>query len=285
MNRLIIILFILIGHYAYPQLKYDYDYIGDVEKYMKDTIRSDFKLKFDTDDEKRDFKELREYLGEKENLLQGLTTRRQIGLQRISGFNLADLDRYIKQLQKISDGKSGNIKLDIPSALVQRYMFEVESNNIYQDTYLLSVADIKEIIEYYQNEKSTLKESIIKINILDINLNNIKQDIYDCRNEIDSALAPEYKEQEFRITISICFAALIGVLLCVFFFIVFKKSDSTLSKDLLSGNGLQFITLFVLIIAIVLFGILNILHGSELAAILSGISGYILGKGTQSNKA
>ncbi|MCZ8215454.1 MAG: hypothetical protein O9262_04400, partial [Cyclobacteriaceae bacterium] len=115
------------------------------------------------------------------------------------------------------------------------------------------------------------------------NLNNIKQDIYDCRNEIDSALAPEYKEQEFRITISICFAALIGVLLCVFFFIVFKKSDSTLSKDLLSGNGLQFITLFVLIIAIVLFGILNILQGSELAAILSGISGYILGKGTQIN--
>jgi hypothetical protein len=42
--------------------------------------------------------------------------------------------------------------------------------------------------------------------------------------------------------------------------------------------GLQFITLFSLIIAIILFGVMNILEGRELAALLGGLSGYILGR-------
>ncbi|MES1181282.1 MAG: hypothetical protein ABUL44_00655, partial [Flavobacterium sp.] len=103
--------------------------------------------------------------------------------------------------------------------------------------------------------------------------------ITKCNNELDSTLAPEYQEQNFRIMISISFIFLIATLLISFFLIVYKRSDNTLSKDLLGGNGLQFVTLFVLIIAIILFGILNILKGTELATILSGISGYILGKG------
>jgi hypothetical protein len=64
-----------------------------------------------------------------------------------------------------------------------------------------------------------------------------------------------------------------------------KKSGEDLSKELLGGNGLQFVTLFVLIIAVILFGILDILQGSELAAILAGISGYILGKGVNPPKS
>lgn len=83
---------------------------------------------------------------------------------------------------------------------------------------------------------------------------------------------------------SICFLGLIALILICFFSVIYLKSDLTLSKDLLGGYGLQFITLFVLIIAIILFGILDILKGSELAAMLSGISGYILGKGIQDKK-
>jgi len=43
-------------------------------------------------------------------------------------------------------------------------------------------------------------------------------------------------------------------------------------------SGLQFITLFSLVISIVLFGILGILEGRELAALLGAISGYVLGR-------
>ncbi|MEM1220890.1 MAG: hypothetical protein AAGH79_18360, partial [Bacteroidota bacterium] len=136
---------------------------------------------------------------------------------------------------------------------------------------------IKEGINSELTRTQKLKD---QYNYLLKNLKYVKADIYESQSKIDSALAPEYKQQEFRIYISTCFSILIALLLFMFFYIVYKKSDFNLSRQLLSDNGLQFITIFVLIIAIILFGILGILEGSELAAILSGISGYILGKGT-----
>ena len=43
-------------------------------------------------------------------------------------------------------------------------------------------------------------------------------------------------------------------------------------------KGMQFITLFLIVIAIILFGIMGTLEGRELAALLGGLSGYILGR-------
>jgi hypothetical protein len=48
---------------------------------------------------------------------------------------------------------------------------------------------------------------------------------------------------------------------------------------------MQFVTLFSLVIAIVLFDVLKILDGRELAALLGGLSGYILGRGSRSECA
>jgi len=110
----------------------------------------------------------------------------------------------------------------------------------------------------------------------------LESDISLCQTQIDNALAPEYKDQSFRVSISITFAILIGILLLAFFFLIYIKSESHIAIELLSGTGLQFITIFILIISITLFGILGILEGRELAAILSGISGYILGRGIKS---
>jgi hypothetical protein len=48
--------------------------------------------------------------------------------------------------------------------------------------------------------------------------------------------------------------------------------------------GMQFITLFLIVIAIILFGIMGTLEGKELSALLGGLSGYILGRaGTKSS--
>ncbi len=44
--------------------------------------------------------------------------------------------------------------------------------------------------------------------------------------------------------------------------------------DILGQSGIQFLTLFSLVIAIILFGI----KGKELAALLGGLSGYIFGE-------
>jgi hypothetical protein len=98
---------------------------------------------------------------------------------------------------------------------------------------------------------------------------------------IDTALDPEYDNMQFRIWVSGFFSMLIAVMIIAYFTTIFRSSQENIGPLLLSDGGLQFVTIFVLIIAIILFGILSILEGRELAAILSGIAGYILGRGGQ----
>ena len=50
------------------------------------------------------------------------------------------------------------------------------------------------------------------------------------------------------------------------------------SEVFINQQGLQFITLFSLVIAIILFGVLKILQAKELSALLGAISGYVLGR-------
>lgn len=59
-------------------------------------------------------------------------------------------------------------------------------------------------------------------------------------------------------------------------FISEKVRDAIFSGE----SGIQFVTLFSLVIAIILFGVLKILEGKELSALLGGLSGYILGRGS-----
>lgn len=113
---------------------------------------------------------------------------------------------------------------------------------------------------------------------LRLSLGNVKHDLERAKNQLERTLDPSQREQEFRQTISSTFAILLGVFVLSFFVIIFIRGGKNVSRMLMNSNGLQFVTLFALIISIVLFGILGILKGSELAAILSGISGYILGQ-------
>jgi hypothetical protein len=84
-------------------------------------------------------------------------------------------------------------------------------------------------------------------------------------------------DQAFRKTMSEAFAALIGAVIVGFFVLAFK--DETMRRAIFSGEtGIQFLTLFSLVIAIILFGITSILEGKELSALLGGLSGYILGR-------
>ncbi len=62
-----------------------------------------------------------------------------------------------------------------------------------------------------------------------------------------------------------------------FFFIAYP--DEVVRRQIFSAEtGIQFITLFSLVIAIILFGVSDILEGKELSALLGGLSGYILGR-------
>ncbi len=86
-----------------------------------------------------------------------------------------------------------------------------------------------------------------------------------------------YVSQNFKKQISWSFAGLVGLVIAGFFIIAYK--DKEIRKTIFSGDvGLQFITIFSIIIAIILFGITGVLGGKEIAALIGGISGYILGR-------
>lgn len=84
-------------------------------------------------------------------------------------------------------------------------------------------------------------------------------------------------EQFFKIFISVSFAVLILAVIAGFYYLSAK--DEKVRQAIFSGQeGIQFLTLFSLVIAIILFGVTGILQDKELAALLGGLSGYILGR-------
>ncbi len=245
-----------------------------VELYKKENYVKDFNLVFKTESDKRDYKKLREYLNQKkeiERILQMAGDEYYYGLS----FNKQYADDYIQSLEdelKIRDPE------DKMLLRLNSMMPNVNYHGEYTVEYVLS--DILPVLKdrYRQAEERDSCNQVIYMQIQK-NIEAVRQDVFLCEEAIYASLAPEYREQDFRIWISLTFSGLIATLLCLFFWIIYRRSDVSLSKMLLGETGLQFITVFILIIAIILFGILNVLGGSELAAILSGISGYILGKG------
>lgn len=84
-------------------------------------------------------------------------------------------------------------------------------------------------------------------------------------------------ENQFRSGATWAFSGLVLIVVGGFFFIAYRK-DGIAAKIFSGEMGMQFVTLFLIVIAIILFGIMGTLEGRELAALLGGLSGYILGK-------
>jgi len=253
-----------------------------VDEYLEKDYKPDYEQVFTSETDRTNFKKLREYLKNKEYIREKLNRLKQELAYQISDskYDLKSIEGKIPEIENKIAGKSENemVYVDV--------YYPSNSINLYGD---YSVKVIKNSILPQLKEiknKAATEDSLsqAKYQKLDKNIKLIESDISLCQTQIDNALAPEYKEQSFRVSISITFAILIGILLLAFFFLIYIKSESHIAVELLSGTGLQFITIFILIISITLFGILGILEGRELAAILSGISGYILGRGIKSVK-
>jgi hypothetical protein len=138
------------------------------------------------------------------------------------------------------------------------------------------------LIELINKIMASLKTMNEKINVINYNTNNAQTDLNLCLSTIDEALAPEYKELQTKIGLGYTVLLTLGlIILLIIVGIMTNKINIDTIKTLISDGGLQFVTIFILMIAIILFGILNILEGKELAAILAGISGYILGRGSR----
>ncbi len=94
-----------------------------------------------------------------------------------------------------------------------------------------------------------------------------------------AVLTTETLSNSYTNTSTIIFSILVGGVILGFFGIAFRSEK--VRDAIFSGeSGIQFVTLFSLVIAIILFGVLGILEGKELSALLGGLSGYILGRGS-----
>jgi len=91
-------------------------------------------------------------------------------------------------------------------------------------------------------------------------------------------LLVQENDKRYTLYSTLVFGVAVVIVIGSFFFVAYK-SEAVRNSIFANDSGLQFVTLFSLVIAIILFGVLKILEGRELAALLGGLSGYILGRG------
>jgi hypothetical protein len=247
-----------------------------------DSVPSDWAARFATDEARTNFKLLREYRVEKQAALV------EARAQRATFESLMDQVRlgsgssagYLSQVSGLLSGASGD-SVEIRNSLA----YEFDQKLGYTTPGIVPVTALRDLQRRLADEDSTSKrrQSAIErsFRLSRENLRTLEGDLRRAEAAIDAALAPEIRSQQFRTWVSAFFSGLIAIMIIAFFATIYLRSGNDVGALLLSDGGLQFVTIFVLIIAIILFGILNILEGRELAAILSGIAGYILGRGAR----
>ena len=106
---------------------------------------------------------------------------------------------------------------------------------------------------------------------------NSQRDVLD--DYANALLDVEKARNDFTLWATAAFSSLVGAVIVLFFAVLLFYGD--VRANVFTGDAaIQFVTIFSLVIAIILFGVLRILEGKELAALLGGLSGYILGRGT-----
>lgn len=102
---------------------------------------------------------------------------------------------------------------------------------------------------------------------------------FEVETQISELLNRDSLANDFRVQISIAFTVLVAIVILGFYWLATRKDE--VAKNIFVGEkGIQFITLFLIVSAIILFGIMGTLEGRELSALLGALAGYILGKTT-----
>lgn len=144
-------------------------------------------------------------------------------------------------------------------------------------------ADIESRIQDLKAKLQRLTDLKAKQSVRKEELTKKQAQLVDVEERIGSLLNVSTNQYFYRTGVSFIFASIVFFLVLKFFRVV--ETDTNVKMSIFSGEaGIQFITLFSIVIAVILFGILEILGANELSALLGGLSGYILGK-TGPNKA
>lgn len=149
---------------------------------------------------------------------------------------------------------------------------------------IMSEDSITNAINLCENEKKTLETKIARFEELGKSLASKKTDIslqreslITVEEKISRRLDIGFQQYLYTFFISLIYAAIVFFLMHKFFNVI--SNNPAIKTTIFSGDaGIQFITLFSIVIAVILFGVLGILKSNELSALLGGLSGYILGR-------
>ena len=181
-------------------------------------------------------------------------------------------DHYRLLIQALESVKSGNDSEGDRSYL-ENWGYEYSPNTI--DA---SIRTLQGELQKETKEANLLTQLTNELQDLRNTLSTANQTETLIESRIDRVLAEANEQNDFRLFISVAFTLLVAFVIAGFYFIAFKNK---VVADAFGGEkGIQFITLFLVVIAIILFGIMGVFGGKELSALLGALSGYILGRST-----
>ena len=198
-----------------------------------------------------------------------------------------------------------NLKFPSLTKLKDNELFQINANLLEKikssPNSQFSSSDITSIEKIISNlsELSFLQQDILSLNTrlssIDLGTDEILSqerlisELSDCRLQVNKRIREvanliidkntSLSSDKQSNTVVGSFFIFVVVLIIGFFFNAIQR-DKNLKTALFSDSdrGLQFITIFLLVSAIVLFGIIGVLLDKELSALLGGLSGYILGR-------
>lgn len=133
-------------------------------------------------------------------------------------------------------------------------------------------------LESAKLEVGQIRETMSRVAVASEELSGQLRSMDEVGSEL---LQTDLGDRAYTTTATLVFGGLVALVIAGFFWIAIT-TDGVSSAIFGGDRGIQFITLFSLVIAIILFGILGVLESKELSALLGGLSGYILGKSSVS---
>jgi hypothetical protein len=188
--------------------------------------------------------------------------------------------------QEVPSGDPDRVKTDLPPGLSPENLRPFPSQSFPPvDSQISQLNNEISNLRFIQRNRERLKvvNDILdsgrdKLVAYEREVGNLDELLQRIDNRLRVLFENNQSQRDFTLWSTAIFGLLIGGVIGAFYWIAFRSQtvrDAVFTGD----NGIQFITIFSLVIAVILFGVLKILEGKELSALLGGLSGYILGRG------
>lgn len=191
-------------------------------------------------------------------------------------FGEENFKRVIKALENVKNGTAS----EDDRALLDSYRYDYTPQRVE-----VTLTNVKKAMDEEVRNTKRFYSLEGEIKTREEELFDAKQTAAKIENEIDQVILAADEENEFRLIISLLFTGLVAFVIAGFYVMAYK--NNVVANAFGGEKGIQFITLFLVVIAIILFGIMGVFGGKELSALLGALSGYILGRstsGTSSDK-